>query len=130
MKNFLIFEDFIDESITLSYKEVINHIKDITPDPSDYPDYFFTILKKEKPRFQLKKLKIADILKNDDSVREYVKSGEERYGKDKEEWDYTPYDDELDYPIVVYKGKVLDGYSRISTLYKNKEKLINAYTNI
>lgn len=125
------YQEFINENNNqeYSYQYIIDYITDITPNFSDVPDYFFSILKRDKPTFQRKELRVDDILRNDRDVKEYVLSGEDRYGGDYDDIDYTPYEDELDLPIVIYNDEVFDGYSRLSEHYRRGIKTIIAYTN-
>ena len=62
----------------------------------------------------------------DKSLEEYVKSGEDRY----EDSDYKPSHKELENPVVIYKGEVIDGYNRISTKYHNGEKDVEAFISL
>jgi disulfide oxidoreductase YuzD len=110
----------------MSAKEICDYIVELTPSDSDVPDYFIDQVKKSGKRFYLETVNIEDLLKKDKSLEEYVKSGEVRYGEDGDS-ELEPYDDELDYPIVIFKGEVVDGYSRTSTLYKRGVKTIKAY---
>lgn len=125
MKYIKLFETFINESV-MSAKQVTDYIKDLTPEDSDHPDYSIAQIKKSKKNFELKTLKIADILKMDKYVNDYVKSGEVRYGEGGES-NLEPHDDELDQPIVIFDNEVVDGYSRLSTLHKKGVKTIQAW---
>lgn len=117
-----------NESTSMSAKEISDYVTELTPSDSDVPDYFLSQIKKSGKRFYLQTVNIEDILQKDKSVEEYVKSGEVRYGEDGES-ELKPYDDELDYPIVIFKGEVMDGYSRISTLHHRGVKTIKAYVS-
>jgi hypothetical protein len=127
MKYIKLYETFINESV-MSAKQVTDYIKDLTPEDSDHPDYTIKQIKQSKKNFELKTLKIADILKMDKYVNDYVKSGEVRYGEGGEST-YEPYDDELDQPIVIFDNEVVDGYSRLSTLHKRKVNTIQAWVS-
>lgn len=100
---------------------VNNHIKQITPDSVDLPDYFMKNL--IKPRtFKLEtEFKISDLLDSDEDFKEYFDSGEDRYS----------YDDidshELFHEIVVVDGELLDGYNRCANLLRSSG--IDATTN-
>lgn len=110
-----------------STKEIINYIKGISQTPeTDVPDYYFSLMKKESPKFSLQRLSINEILEKDKSVHEYVMSGEDRY----EDSYYEPSNDELYDPIVIYKGEVIDGYNRLGTLYRLGGKEVDAYVSI
>lgn len=129
MKNFANYEDFMNESEILNYKEIIAYISQITPEESDVPDYFFEQIKKSGKKFELKRVKIQDLLKKDKSLDEYVKSGEIRYGEDGES-DYEPYPEDIHQPIVVFNGEVVDGYSRTAEHFRMGEEYIDAYVSI
>lgn len=128
MKYIKVFESFIKESV-MTAKQIADYLKDITPDFSDVPDYSIKEILKSKKKFELKTLKVEDILKMDKYVKDYVLSGEKRYGEGGEE-DYEPYDDELDQPIVIFNNEVVDGYSRLSEHYRRKIKTIKAWVSI
>jgi disulfide oxidoreductase YuzD len=112
----------------MSAEEIADYIKSLTPRDSDHPDYFISLILKSKKRFRLETVKIEDLLKKDASLREYVESGEVRYGEDGES-DIEPHPDDLFNPIVVFEGEVVDGYSRTSTLYHSGEKTIQAWVS-
>lgn len=121
--------DFINENNNqiFSGEYVSDHICDITPEDSDIPDFF--IDKYIKPnKFILSKVKISDLLESDLDFKEYVDSGEDRYG-DLDEYD-APIFDELYYPVVVVDGEVLDGYSRMAHLKTLGVDEVDAYVNI
>ncbi len=111
---------------TKTPKEIVEYITNITPEESDVPDYFLDLVMKSNKIFMLKTLSINDILNNDESAKEYVYSGEERYGEDSDS-DYQPHSDDLDNPIVILDNVVLDGYFRITTHFNNNQKTISAY---
>lgn len=110
-----------------SHEDIIQHITNISDRPrTDVPDYYFELLRKAKPNFERKELNIQDILNMDASVAEYVNSGEDRY----EDEDDYPNSDDLYFPIVIWNNEVIDGYNRLSTLYKQGEKTVTAYVSI
>ena len=132
MPKIKLFEEFTTESTnTSSARDIINYIKDLTPSDSDHPDYFLSLVKKSGKSFVLKTLKVKDVIKMDKDVESYVKSGEVRYGEYGEygESDLVPDDDDLDNPIVIFNGEVIDGYSRISTHYHKGIDNINAWVS-
>jgi hypothetical protein len=115
------------ETKTYTAQEIVDYITQISDTPeTDVPDYYFKLILKARSKFVKKTLKIADLLMKDKSLEEYVKSGEDRY----EDSDYEPSHEELENPVVVYKGEVIDGYNRISTKYRNDEKEVEAYISI
>lgn len=114
--------NFIIENYnTYTGDEVAQHVKDITPDESDIPDYFIDKYIKPNDGWVLKKINLKKLLKTDKSFAEYYNSGEVRYHDD--EVNYKDLDNEL----VVYKGTLLDGYSRASTLIRIGDKTAYAY---
>jgi hypothetical protein len=129
MANVQKFQEFLGESSTYSPQDIINYITDITPEESDVPDYFFDIIKKAGKKFELKRVKISDLLKADNSLREYVESGEERYGENGES-DYEPDPDDINLPIVIFDGEVMDGYNRTAEHVRMGEEYIDAYVSI
>ena len=129
MSKIKLFEEFITESgNTRSARDIINYVKDLTPSDSDHPDYFLSLVKKSGKSFVLKTLKVKDVIKMDQDVKSYVKSGEDRYGEYGESG-FVPDDDDLDNPIVIFNGEVIDGYSRISTHYRKGIDNINAWVS-
>jgi hypothetical protein len=115
------------EKQTYTAKEIVDYVTQISDTPeADVPDYYFDLILKAGAKFVKKTLKIADLLAKDKSLEEYVKSGEDRY----EDSDYEPSHKELENPVVIYKGEVIDGYNRISTKYRNDEKEVEAYVSI
>jgi hypothetical protein len=129
MKHIKLLEQFINERGGMTSTEIVQYLRDITPDESDVPDYYIDKIKKSSDEFILKKVKISDLLKKDKSLKEYVMSGEDRYGKDSEEGDHTPYQDDVFQAIVIFNNEVIDGYSRTAALYKSGDKFIQAWTN-
>jgi hypothetical protein len=118
--------DNIDESILNEYKtytgkEVIQHLEDITPEESDLPDYFINKYIKPNDGWELKPVDLRKLLKTDKNFAEYYKSGEARY-KDDEVSEL-----DLDQELIVYKGELLDGYSRASTMLKRGDKYADAF---
>lgn len=114
------FNAFVSESKEISGKEVSNYVLEISPEGS-VPYYF--IDKYIRPnRFSLEKVNISDLMKSDPDLKEYINSGNNRYD---EYDDIDPKD--IDLPIVVYKGMVLDGYNRCLSKYSMGEDLISAY---
>jgi hypothetical protein len=112
----------------LTHEEIIQYITDITPEVHDVPDYFFELIRKSRKRFERKRLKIKDLLKQDKSLEEYVMSGESRYPD--EENDYIPDPEDINNPIVVFDGEVIDGYNRTAEHYRAGSEYINAYVSI
>jgi hypothetical protein len=130
MKNLDNFQSFVGESSSneFSPQDIVNYITAITPDESDVPDFFFKQIKSSGKHFTLKRVKIEDLLKADPSLKEYVDSGEERYGENGES-DFEPDPDDLDNPIVVFNGEVVDGYNRVSVHHRMGEEYIAAYVS-
>jgi hypothetical protein len=113
----------------LSSNEIIDYIKYITPSESDIPDYFLSLIEKSNKNFKLKKLSIKKLMTQDISLKDYIESKEDRYGDDLE-GDYIPDYNELENPIVVFNGEVIDGYSRTATHYHNGDDTIYGYVSI
>lgn len=127
MKKYIkLFEEFINESMQYTGKEVARYVKDITPDDSDIPKYFIKKYIRPNDGWVIRMVKIKDLLKSDPDVKEYVDSGIDRYEDDPDIY-YEPAEDELYNPIVVHKGEVLDGYSRIAKLHSMGIKEVEAY---
>jgi hypothetical protein len=101
-------------------QEVADHIKYITPDDSDVPDYFIDKYILPNDGWQNKPIKLKNLLKDRD-FKDYYKSGEERYD------DYEVAADDLYQELVVYKGQLLDGYSRAARMLRNGEKTAAAF---
>jgi len=127
------FEQFLNETVqalneqTYTAKEICDYLEVISDTPeTDIPDFYMEKIMRSNATFELKTLKIQDLLNQDESLKEYVMSGEDRY----EDSDYEPTLDELEYPIVVYSGEVIDGYNRTGVLYRAGEKEIEAYVSI
>lgn len=113
-------DDLLNEYNKYTGNEVAQYIKDITPDESDIPDYFINKYIKPNNDWELKQIKLKELLKDRD-FRDYYNSGEERY----DEYSVDPND--LYNDLVVYKGKLLDGYSRAAKMLRSGEKIAGAY---
>lgn len=111
----------------LSSEEIIDYIKKVSDNPvTTIPDYFLTLIEREGCDFELRKLRIEDLLESDPDLREYVENDEDRY----EEEDYVPHYSEIDNPIVILNGEVIDGYNRTLVKYQSGEEFIDAYVSI
>jgi hypothetical protein len=128
MGYFKLFENYVNEAYKTA-DQINRYMSEVTPDESDVPDYFMSLIKKSGKKFELKTVKIKDLLDADKSLEEYVLSGEIRYGENGES-EYEPFEDELDNPIVIFNGEVVDGYSRTSTLYHRDVKTIQAWVSL
>lgn len=114
-------------SIRLSSEEIIDYIKTVSDNPvTTVPDYFLTLIEREGRDFELIKLRIEDLLESDPDLREYVENDADRY----EEEDYVPHYSEIDNPIVILNGDVIDGYNRTLVKYQSGEEFIDAYVSI
>ena len=133
MKNLQQFQEFISESYgdpeKLTAKQVADYISDITPEESDVPDYFISQIEKSGKSFYLRTVRIKDLLEADPSLREYVESHEERYGESSDS-EHEPESHELDYPIVIFNGEVVDGYNRTSVHYHMGNETVEAYVSL
>ena len=101
-------------------QEVADHIKYITPDDSDIPDFFIDKYILPNDGWQNKPIKLKNLLKDKD-FKAYYKSGEERYDE------YEVSGDDLYQELVVYRGQLLDGYSRAARMLRNGEKTAAAF---
>jgi hypothetical protein len=122
------FQNFLNENRQMTSEEIVDYIAAITPEESDVPDYYFSLIKKSGKRFVKQKIKIEDLLKQDKSLNDYVMSGEIRYG-DEGDSEHEPLPEEIENPIVVFNGEVVDGYSRTSAKYRSGEETIEAYVS-
>ena len=105
---------------TFTGKEVADHIEYITPEESDVPDYFISKYILPNNGWKNTTIKLKDLLKDKD-FKEYYKSGEERYDQ------YEVSGDDLYQELVVYKGQLLDGYSRAARMLRLGEKIAAAF---
>lgn len=114
----------VEEVPIIKGKEVSNYLKEIGTDDG-VSDYLLSEIKERN--YKLKELSIDDILKQDEATRNYVLSGEIR-----NEGDY--YYKDVYNPIIVHmkdgKYDVVDGYNRLTQLYKNGEKSVDAYLEV
>lgn len=112
--------DFIINYITQETEYAIS----IHEDEDVMPNYFLDIIKNDNCQYELKQLKIEDILNNDSDVKDYVLGANDRY--EDLDLDYS----RIDNPIVIHKNQVFDGYNRLLIKYNNGEIYINTYINI
>ena len=111
----------------LSSEEIIDYIKKVSDNPvTTIPDHFLTLIEREGRDFELRKMRIEDLLESDPDLREYVENDADRYGEE----DYVPHYDEIDNPIVILNGEVMDGYNRTLVKYQSGEEFIDAYVSI
>lgn len=125
----LSFENFLSEHqiVTMTPKEICDYITSITPSNSDVPDFFFELIRKSPKKFILQKVRIKDLLEKDPSLKEYVEHSEERYGNSNDEDEHVPANEDIDLPIVVFNGEVMDGYNRTLVHVLMGEEFIKAY---
>ena len=119
---------FLEHSSSrLSPEEIIDYIKTVSDNPvTTVPDYFLTLVEREGRDFELRKLRIEDLLESDPDLREYVENDADRY----EEEDYVPHYSEIDNPIVILNGEVIDGYNRTLVKYQSGEEFIDGYVSL
>jgi glutaredoxin len=111
----------------LSSEEIIDYIKTVSDNPvTTIPHHFLTLIEREGRDFELRRLSIENLLESDPDLREYVENDEDRY----EEEDYVPHYSEIDNPIVILNGEVIDGYNRTLVKYQSREEFIDAYVSI
>ena len=115
----------------MSSRDIVEYISGITPSDSDVPDFFFKKIMQSGKYFVKRNVSIQELLDRDDSLREYVESKEDRYGNwgGEPQSEIEPDPNDIDLPIVVFNGEVVDGYSRTASHYHNGEKYIQAYVS-
>lgn len=77
---------------------------------------------KQYNSYKLETVDIATILAGDSNVREYVNAGQQRYEGERDFFN-------LDNPIVIVDGEVVDGFNRILTISSNGGTTVKAYVN-
>jgi hypothetical protein len=130
MNSIFSYNQLLNESVTLTPNQVARYIKDNTPERDNIPHYYLEMIKRSGKKFELKKVKISDLINSDASLKEYIiDNGEShRYNNDSDdESDHIPQPEDLDLPIVILNGEVLDGYSRANEHYYNGDDEISAY---
>jgi hypothetical protein len=103
-------------------KEVADYVNEIEKSKEEnLDDYLRGII--EKQNFLLTSIKIDDVIKNDEDLKEYIKANENRYE------DGTGLDPNL--PIVIgyweKPNSVIDGYNRVLTKLQNGDEYIEAF---
>lgn len=114
-------KDILKESI--DGKVVANHIKSITPSSGNIPNYFIKKYILPNSDWYNKTIDPKSLLRTDKDFVEYFRGGEERYDQD----EMNKYDLELE--LVIYKGTLLDGYSRAAYMIRNKIKKAYTYSH-
>ena len=117
MKKIKLFENFN----TYDGDEVAQHIENITPANGGLPDYYINQYILPNDGWKLEAVDLEKLLKTDKNFAEYYDSGEIRYD------DFEVNETDLDEEIVVYKGKLLDGFSRASENLRRGNKYTNAF---
>ena len=121
------------EDYKLSPQEVANYIEEITPNEEDIPHFFISKILESNKMFELKKFSIDELLRSDSDLKQFVeasiKDDWSRYSYNSDE-NYEPNPEELQNPIVVLEGEVLDGYSRVLEHVRAGEDHIWAYSSI
>lgn len=115
------FKSFNESYNFFTGDEVAQYIEEITPEDSDVPDYFINTYVRPNDGWKIRDINLKTLLKTDRDFRDYHRSGEERYDEDEVDRD------DLYNELVVYKGKLLDGYSRASKLLNLGEFIASAY---
>jgi hypothetical protein len=111
-----------------SGRDVNNHIRNITPDSNDLPDYFMKNLIAHRS-FKIQKISLIDLLNSDASFKEYYEAYQKeggRYDSDIEN-NEGPHEDDLHNEPVVVDGILLDGYNRCSVRLANGETEVEAF---
>jgi len=107
----------------ITYKDIIATIIDDTPGDR-VPKHHIKDLNQYKPNFYITTIKITDIWETHPEVKQTIMSlvKAPRYtDKDK--------DCISDKPIIMFNGKVIDGYSRLSRYIINGYEYIKVITN-
>lgn len=122
-----------------SGEEIAQYMKDITPLEENKPTLFASIAKKYN--FKLVKIPMNELIpkyiNNDVGAMEYIEGMNRRYyGSNFNGW-YTDNDEPVDIkeedlnnPIVIVGGELLDGYSRVVEHIRRNKSYISAYVNI
>lgn len=105
---------------------VADHISSITPRKSNIPWFYLKMIRNSGKKFVTKDVSIEGIIKKDVSLKEYVDGGKDRYPKSRS----YEQEDELEAPIVIMDGEVLDGYNRILVKRRLGNKTIKAFIPI
>lgn len=141
MKHLLLFENYNKQQYKTA-EEICDIIRDNTPYEDNVPDYFLNMITTANAKFELKKVKIQDVISNDIDVQEYINyvpdededygdyAPGDRYANANADEDYVPDADEIDKPIVILNNIVLDGYNRLLVKSYNDETEIDAWVSI
>ena len=116
----ILFEANFSDDELFSGEYVSNYVKEITPDKDDIPFFFINKYIRPNDGWKLVDIELSSLL-SDPSFSEYIESEYQRY--DENESDYN----DLYQPLVVYKGELLDGFNRASTLMRNGEISTQAF---
>jgi hypothetical protein len=123
MKHLLLFENYNQQQYKTA-EEICDIIREYTPNEDNVPGYFLKMIMNSNAKFELKKVKIEDVISNDEDVQEYINKNEDRY-EDTDEWS----DKDLNKPIVILNNEVLDGYNRLLVKSYNDTE-IDAWVSI
>jgi hypothetical protein len=122
----LLFEEY-SSVMRKSADEIADYMVRITPNEEDAPDFFVRMIKDAGAEFELKKVRIEDVLEMDPDVEEYVSQGSERYEND---YDTEHEEGSIDNPIVIFNGMVIDGYNRLLVKSQSGEEEIDAWVSV
>ena len=104
----------------VSGEKVTQHVESITPNEEDVP--FGFIEKYIKPNnWVLDVVDLNELLETDPDFKSYFDANERRYTEEE------VMAENLTEPLVVFKGEVLDGYSRAAQLIRDGVKTTEAY---
>ena len=109
MRHMLLFEEY-SSGMRKSTDEIADYMVSITPNEEDAPDFFVRMIKDAGAEFELRRVRIQDVLEMDQDVAEYVDQGSDRYEDD---YDTEHEEGSMDNPIVIFRGMVIDGYNRL-----------------
>jgi hypothetical protein len=126
MRHMLLFEEY-SSVMRKSADEIADYMVRITPNEEDAPDFFVRMIKDAGAEFELKKVRIEDVLEMDPDVEEYVSQGSERYEND---YDTEHEEGSIDNPIVIFNGMVIDGYNRLLVKSQSGEEEIDAWVSV
>lgn len=126
MRHMLLFEEY-SSVMRKGADEIADYMVRITPNEEDAPDFFVRMIKDAGAEFELKKVRIEDVLEMDPDVEEYVSQGSERYEND---YDTEHEEGSIDNPIVIFNGMVIDGYNRLLVKSQSGEEEIDAWVSV
>lgn len=116
--------DILFEEMTINGSRVWNHIVNITPEEDMIPNYFKKFIVGRQFNHTTN-FDVSSLLQTDPDFKEYYDSEHNRYEDDE---DIDPND--LNEPIVVVDGELLDGYSRATNILRYGTGVTDAYVAV